>query len=94
MKRRLALSGGLIMGVLLWSGTALPQSKPGDCDKVAAPEKVAGEVVKVDPNQGKLTLRGIDGTIHEFQVSRETLQEYKVGDRIEAKLRSRTDCPQ
>lgn len=94
MMRRLALSGGLIMGVLLWSGNALPQGKSGDCEKVAAPEKVGGEVVKVDPNQGKLTLRGTDGTIHEFQVSSETLREYKVGDRIEAKLRSKPGCPQ
>lgn len=92
MKRRLVLSGGLIIGVLLWSGSALPQSKPGGCEKVAMPETVGGEVVKVDPSQGKLTLREIDGTIHEFQVSRETLQEYKVGDRIKAKLRSKPDC--
>jgi hypothetical protein len=49
-------------------------------------------VVKVDVEQGKVVLRGTDGTIHELQASKETLQGYKVGDRIEAKLRSAPNC--
>lgn len=49
-------------------------------------------MVKIDPEQGKVTVRATDGTTHEFQASNETLQSYKLGDRIEAKLRSAPDC--
>jgi hypothetical protein len=48
---------------------------------------VEGQVVHVDVEQGKLHERESDGTAHEFQASKETLQDVKVGDRIEAKLR-------
>jgi ribosomal protein S1 len=48
---------------------------------------VEGEVVKIDKNQGRVTIRAADGTIHEFQASKETLQDLKVGDRTEARLR-------
>jgi hypothetical protein len=77
---------------MLWGGTALGADKPGGCDKAGAPEKVEGQVVKVDPDQGKLTVRGTDGTTHEFQASKETLQGYKAGDQIKAKLRTAPDC--
>ena len=56
-------------------------------------EKVEGQVVKTDPAQGKLTVREADGTVHEFQASKETLQDLKAGDRIEAKLREAPKCP-
>jgi hypothetical protein len=49
-------------------------------------------VVKSDLDNEKVNLRGFDGTTHELQASKETLQGYKVGDRIEAKLRSAPDC--
>lgn len=65
---------------------------PGPASKAGAPEKVEGQVVSVDPDQGKLTLRGADGTTHVFQASKETIQDYKVGDRIKAKLRPAKDC--
>jgi hypothetical protein len=45
-----------------------------------------------DGNHKKLTVRAIDGTTHETQASKETLQGYKVGDRQEAILRSGPDC--
>jgi len=82
----------VVAGAMLWSGTAMAQGKPADCGKARAPEKVEGQVVKVDLDQGKLTVRETDGTTHEFQASKETLQDYKVGDRISAKLRSAPDC--
>ena len=85
---------GLAVALMLWTGTALAQSKPA-CDpqgKVKTPEKVEGQVVKVEPAQDKVTVRGSDGTVHEFQASKETLQDLKVGDRIEAKLREAPKC--
>lgn len=83
---------GVAAAILVWSGIALAQPKPADCPKPGAPQQVEGQVVKVDVEQGKLTLRGSDGTTHEFQASKETLQDVKVGDRIEAKLRMAANC--
>jgi hypothetical protein len=83
------------MGLLLWTGAAMAQGKPG-CDaqgRVKTPEKVDGQVVKVDQAQGKVTVRESGGTVHEFQASAETLKDLKVGDRIEAKLREAPKCP-
>jgi ribosomal protein S1 len=73
--------------VLLWSGAALGQATAPPAGQPRTPEKVEGEVVKIDKNQGRVTIRAADGTIHEFQASKETLQDLKVGDRIEARLR-------
>ncbi len=44
--------------------------------------------IDIDRAHEKLTVRGIDGATHELQASKETLQGYKVGDRLEVKLRS------
>ena len=90
-RRAAGLAVALIM---LWTGTALGQNKPACSPQgtVKTPEKVGGQVVKVDPGQGKVTVREADGTVHEFQASAETLQDLKVGDRIEAKLREAPKC--
>jgi hypothetical protein len=83
------------MGLLLWTGAALAQGKPA-CDaqgRMKAPEKVEGQIVKVDQAQSKVTVREPGGTVHEFQASAETLKDLKVGDRIEAKLREAPKCP-
>jgi hypothetical protein len=56
------------------------------------PERVEGEVTKVDVAQGRVTVRQSDGTIHEFRASTETLQDLKVGGRVEAKLREAPKC--
>lgn len=93
MKMWMRLVGGLAVSVVLWSGTALGQDRPAGCEKAATPASVEGQVVKIDPNRSTLTVRGTDGTIHEFQASKETLEEYKVGDSIKAKLRSGPKCP-
>ena len=77
---------------MLWTGIAVAQGKPTGCDKASTPERLEGQVVKVDREQGKVTIRATDGTPHEFQASNEALQSYKLGDRIEAKLRSAPDC--
>jgi hypothetical protein len=81
--------------LIVWSGAAFGQGKP-PCDpqgKVMTPQKVEGQVVKVDPAQNKLSVRQADGTVHEFQASKETLQDLKVGDRVEANLREAPKCP-
>jgi hypothetical protein len=49
-------------------------------------------VVKVNKKEGKVTMRTSDGTVHEFQASKETLQELKAGDHIAAKLRDAPNC--
>ena len=80
---------------LLLSGTAFGQGKPA-CDpqgRVSTPKKVEGQIVKVDAAQNKVTIREADGTVHEFQASKETLQDLKAGDRIEANLREAPKCP-
>jgi hypothetical protein len=80
---------------MLWSGFALGQAKP-PCDpqgRVVTPQKVEGQVVGLDSGTGKLRVREADGTVHEFQASKETLQDFKVGDHIEANLREAPKCP-
>jgi len=94
MRTWLQVTSGLAIGLLLWSGAALAQVKPG-CDaqgKVKTKETVEGQVVKVDPAQGKVTVREADGTVHEFQASAETLKDLKPGDQIGAKLREAPKC--
>jgi hypothetical protein len=81
--------------VVLWSGSALGQTKPA-CDpqgRVMTPKKVEGQVVKIDPAQSKVTVREANGSMHEFQASKETLQDLKMGDRIDANLREAPKCP-
>jgi len=91
MKRWIRVAALLAVTVMLWGGMAFAQTKP-ECDKSKTPQTLAGQVVAIDLNQGKVTMRGSDGATHEFQASKETLQGYKVGDRIEAKLRSAPEC--
>jgi hypothetical protein len=92
MKKWIRLSAGLAVGGMLWTGIAVAEGKPTGCDKASTPERLEGQVVKIDLAQGKVTVRATDGTTHEFQASNETLQGYKLGDRIEATLRSAPDC--
>ena len=94
MRTWLQVTSGLAIGLLLWSGAALAQVKPG-CDaqgRMKAPEKIEGQVVKVDTAQGKVTVREAGGTVHEFQASAETLKDLKPGDQIGAKLREAPKC--
>jgi Cu/Ag efflux protein CusF len=63
------------------------QGTVGAEDKRNNPEAVAGKVTKVDPGRNRVTMRDGDGTEREFEASKETIQDLKVGDRIEAKRR-------
>ena len=93
MKPYKALAMGIMFTVPLWAGFAAGQSKPS-CDqrKAAAPQKVEGRVVRVDAAAGKVAVASADGKTHEFQASKETLKDLKVGDKIEANLRSLPAC--
>ena len=95
MPRWTGTAAGFMMMLVMWSGPALGQGKP-KCDeqgRVSTPRKIDGQVVKVDPAQSKISVREADGTVHEFQASKETLEGLKVGDRIEANLREAPKCP-
>jgi Cu/Ag efflux protein CusF len=93
MKPYKALAMGIMVTVPLWAGFAAGQSKPSCYQmKAAAPQKVEGRVVRVDAAAGKVAVASADGKTHEFQASKETLKDFKVGDQIEANLRSLPSC--
>jgi ribosomal protein S1 len=75
--------------ILLWSGTIVVQTVSPPPQKGNTPQTVEGQVIKIDRAQGRVTIRAADGVIHEFQASKDTLQDLKEGDRIEARLRKR-----
>ena len=90
-----ATAAAALLAIGLSSGIALGQAK-APCDqqgRVTTPQKIAGQVVKIDAAQSKISVRESDGTVHEFQASKETLDGLKVGDRIEANLREAPKCP-
>ena len=71
------------------------QTRPKECPPQSAsagrtqkpPEKIEGQVTQVDPKSGTLTVRRPDGGTQQFRGSKETVEEYKVGDTIELTLR-------
>ena len=84
----------LIVGPALAQGTK-PQCQPsaaaggsGSAKVSKAPEKIEGEVTKVDPKNGTMTVKRPDGTAHEFKGSAETVRDYKKGDQVQLTLRS------
>lgn len=85
----------VVAGTTMWAGTALGQATPKQgCEaaRAGAPQKVEGQVVAVDQNQSKVTIKDNDGKTHEFQASPETIRDFKVGDKIEAQLRGAANC--
>lgn len=92
MSRWLMTSGVFVTAALLTAGLAFGQTKEDCMKRTQTPERVEGQVVAVDQNAGKVTIRDTKGGTHEFQASRETLQEMKAGDRVEAKLREAPKC--
>jgi hypothetical protein len=91
MNRWMGVSASAVAGLVLCSGIALGQTKSGDCK----PEKVEGEIIKIEDrgkDQGKLVLKGADGKTYEFNASKETLQDKKVGDRLEVTKRMPANC--
>jgi hypothetical protein len=91
MNRWLTLSGGFVAIAALSAGLAFGQQPKADC-KTAAPEKVEGQVVRVDHKTHKVTIRDKSGVTHEFQANQDTTKDMKPGDQIEAKLREAPKC--
>jgi len=91
MNMRNTVFVAVLSGALVVTGAAYAQAPKADCPKGAA-ERVEGQVVKVDPAQNKVTVRGADGATHEFQASKETIQDIKVGETLKAKLRVPEHC--
>lgn len=69
MKNRMCLIVSLAGGLMVSGGAALGQDPAAD--KTRTPERVEGQVTQLDVNQGKLTLRASDGTVHVFEASKE-----------------------
>lgn len=104
MKRMTAVAA-LAAVAMLWTGIVLaqtgapakkdcpqPSASVGGQPKPAAPEKIEGEVVSVDKQTNMVTIRGTDGTTHEFRASEADIDSFKKGDKIEAKLRAQANC--
>ena len=81
------LGVALVAPILLWSGTAFGQAAKPPVHQGSTPGTVEGTVVRIDRRAGKVTIRAADGSMHEFTASKETLDDLKEGDRIEARLR-------
>lgn len=74
------------------------QQKKDDCPQPsaspraqAAPPRIEGEVTRIDRQSNTVTLRLSDGSAQQFTANKETIEDLKVGDRIEAKKRT-PDC--
>ena len=90
MKIRIALLAGLMAVGSMWSTSAMGQTKPPCNPQIAkgsTPERIAGQVVKVDHPTSRVTIKETNGKTYEFTADKETLQNLKVGDRLEATLR-------
>jgi len=99
MSRWIAYGAGLLTLAFMAATPAFAQQQPSqtqptsaaDC-KAHAPQKVDGQVTRVDTNAGKITVKDKSGAMHEFQASKEMLQSMKAGDTIEATLREAPKC--
>lgn len=78
----------VLVGVMAVTPAVLGQTRP-DCPKA---ETISGQIVKIDMNQGTMTLRAADGKTYEFHQSKEALQDKKVGDRLEIAKRLPEGC--
>jgi len=92
MKIRIALLAGLVAVGSMWSSSAMGQAKPACNPQIAkgssTPDRIAGQVVKIDHPTSRVTIKEADGQTYEFTADKETLQNLKVGDRLEATLRA------
>jgi hypothetical protein len=95
--KNLVLSAALAAAALMIVSPAFAQSKKADCANqpsasarggAKAPEKIEGQVTSVDQKSGQITVKAPDGTTHQFKGSKDTLKDYKAGDRIELTLRA------
>ena len=93
MNRWVTFASGLVAVALLSTSLAFGQQpKSAECDKARVPDKVEGQVVRVDQRTNKVTIRDNKGMTHEFQSNPETVKDLKAGDRLEATLRQAPNC--
>ena len=81
---------GLLGSGLLWPGLGAAQGPPA-CP-AASPERVAGQVVKVDAAAGRVTVRAAGGAVADFVAPRDLAGDLKPGDQIDARLRPASKC--
>jgi hypothetical protein len=102
--KNLVLSAALAAAAMLIVTPAFAQGTkaPNDCANqpsasakgsaargaTKAPQKIEGQVTSVDKKTGTMTVKGPDGTTHEFKGSKDTVKDYKPGDQIELTLRA------
>lgn len=84
---RMRTLSAIIAGPALVAALAFNQGNAAEC-KPGTPQKIEGKVVKMDAGAGKITVQDSSGATHEFEATKNTLAEYKVGDSIKAKLRA------
>ncbi len=51
MEKWTRLSAGLAASIIFLDGTALVPDKPAGCERGGAPEKLEGQVIKIDPER-------------------------------------------
>lgn len=97
--KTLTIGAALLTAIVLFAGAAFSQTQAPDPAKTQptnkictgaradAPKKLEGKVVKIDHDRGALTVRTHDGKLQDFEGSRETVRDYKLGDELEATLR-------
>lgn len=78
---------GLATASLLAAPIALAEPKSEKTDPSTV-DSFEGQVTKVDPVQRRVSVKDQGGTTREFEASNETINDIKVGDRIEAKKRA------
>lgn len=98
MTSTMRVAAAVVAAVLLatpavWAGddkakkAGTSKSQPAASPGASAPDRFAGEVQSVDLDRGMMTVRFQDGSVQEFKGNKETLKDYKIGDKIEGKLR-------
>jgi len=97
MVTRIVLAA-LVAALVSGPTAGFAQQKKDDCPQPsaspgaqAAPQRIEGEVTQVDRQSNMITLRMSDGSVQQFQANKETVEDLKVGDRIEAQKRT-PDC--
>src|ERR1700682_3405039 len=79
-----ALAGGPALAPAEPKANCQPSaSARGNAAGPKAPEKIDGQVVKVDAAKGMITVRNKDGSMHEFKGYGEALKKYKPADNSE-----------
>src|SRR5688572_6251709 len=98
--KTLVIGAALLAAVVMFAGAAFSQTQVPDPSKTQptnevctgaradAPKKLEGKIVKIDHARGTLTVRTHDGKLQDFEGSRDTVREYKLGDELEATLRA------